>query len=364
MIKILLVLFSLTFFLPQPTFAQTQLPTTYERATVNQIINDGETTVGGTKNLFQRVKLTLLTGDMKGKVIEITHGDQMLLSPSQKVRDGETVILQYIGDKPRIIEKYRTPWIVGFILLFFTVIFLLTGKKGLGAIAGMAISLGVILFFVVPQILSGADPLLISILGSVFILFTSIYLAHGFSKPTHVAIGATCISLFATALLAISAVALFRLSGLGSEDAYSLQQGFSRVINFQGLLLGGIIIGTLGALDDVTTTQTTTIFELHHTDTRLSVSQLYQKGMTIGKEHIASLVNTLILAYAGASIGIFIFLIMGIQNNVQPLWVMLNSELLTEEIIRSIVGSLGIVIAVPITTILAALFATYEIRIK
>jgi uncharacterized membrane protein len=350
-------------FFPKTSFAQTPSQT-FEKARVDQILKTGETNVGGSKNLFQIVQLTLLSGKDKNTQVKITYGDQITLSPSQEVHSGETVIVQYTGDKIQIVEKYRTPWLITFILLFFLFIFALSGKKGLGAIAGMIISLSVIIFFVVPQILSGSDPLFVSLVGSFFILFTSIYLAHGFSRQTTVAVGATSVSLTLTAILAIASVSLFRLSGLGSEDAYSLQQGFNGIINFQGLLLGGIIIGTLGALDDVTTTQTTTIFELFKTDTKLSMQQLFHKGMIIGKEHIASLVNTLILAYAGASIGVFIFLILGLRQHVQPLWVMLNSELITEEIIRSLVGSLGIVIAVPITTAFAAFFAKHEIHVK
>jgi uncharacterized membrane protein len=360
--KLFLFLFGLSLLFPSSIFAQSPQPT-YEKAHVDQIVKSGETTVGGSKNLFQIVKLTLLSGKDKGKQIQITYGDQIILSPSQTVHPGETVIIQETAGKAQIIEKYRTPWMLSFIMLFFLCVFLLSGKKGLGAIAGMVISLSVIIIFVVPQILSGSDPLLVSIAGSIFIMFTSIYLAHGFSKQTTVAVGATCISLAITALLAISSVSLFRLSGLGSEDAYSLQQGFNGIINFPGLLLGGIIIGTLGALDDVTTTQTTTIFELFKTDQKLSFQELFQKGMVIGREHIASLVNTLILAYAGASIGVFIFLILGIRQHAQPLWVMLNSELITEEVVRSLVGSLGIVIAVPLTTAVAAFFAKHEIKI-
>lgn len=360
--KLFTTLAILFLFFPKTSFAQTPSQA-FEKARVDQIIKTGETNVGGAKNLFQIVQLTLLSGKDKNKQVKITYGDQITLSPSQEVRAGETVIVQYTGDKIQIVEKYRTPWLISFILLFFLFIFALSGKKGLGAIAGMVISLSVIIFFVVPQILSGSDPLFVSLVGSFFILFTSIYLAHGFSRQTTVAVGATCVSLTLTAILAIASVSLFRLSGLGSEDAFSLQQGFNGIINFQGLLLGGIIIGTLGALDDVTTTQTTTIFELFKTDTKLSMQQLFHKGMIIGKEHIASLVNTLILAYAGASIGVFIFLILGLRQHVQPLWVMLNSELITEEIIRSLVGSLGIVIAVPITTAFAAFFAKHDIKI-
>jgi uncharacterized membrane protein len=192
----------------------------------------------------------------------------------------------------------------------------------------------------------------------------TMYLAHGFGTQTHIALSATALSLFLTALFSILFVSLAKLSGMGTEDAYSLQQGFGQVINFRGLLLGGIIIGALGVLDDVTTTQAAAIHELHETNPKASFEDLFRKGMRVGQTHIASVINTLVLAYAGASIGIFIYLHLGIKQDIQPLWVMLNSEVIMEEVIRTLAGSLGLILAVPITTLLAAFFAKNTIKIS
>lgn len=313
--------------------------------------------------------MRILEGADKGKDIILEHGGVFTINEAQKVSPGETVVLrknttsegkaQYF-----VADKYRLPWVGGILLGFFLIVSVIAGRKGIGALLGMGISLAVIMWFIVPQILSGADPLLISIMGSVFILVVTMYLAHGFSKQTHIALSATAISLFLTALFSVFFVSLARLSGLGSEDAYSLAQGFGQTINFQGLLLGGIIIGALGVLDDVTTTQAATIHELAQDNPKSTFESLMRKGMAVGREHIASVVNTLVLAYAGASIGIFIFLHLGLQQNSQPLWVMLNSEVIMEEVIRTLAGSLGLVLAVPITTILAAFFAKNTIKIQ
>jgi uncharacterized membrane protein len=140
-----------------------------------------------------------------------------------------------------------------------------------------------------------------------------------------------------------------------------LQQGkFS--IDMQGLLLGGIIIGALGVLDDTTTTQSATIFALSEANEKMKVKDLIIKGLQVGKEHITALVNTLVLAYAGVSLPIFIFLVLNPLN--QPIWVILNSEMLVEEIARTIAGSVGLILAVPITTVLAAFFSRYSVKIK
>jgi uncharacterized membrane protein len=194
-------------------------------------------------------------------------------------------------------------------------------------------------------------------------MVTTIYLAHGVSQQTTIAIISTFVSLIITIVISILFVDLIKLSGTGSEDIYSLVQGFKGTINFQGLLLGGIIIGTLGVLDDVTTTQTTTMYTLAEANPAYTVSTLFKHGMKIGREHITSLVNTLVLAYAGASIGVFIYLFLGMKQGTAPLWVMLNSEFIVEEIVRTLSGSIGLVLAVPITTLLASFFAKYSVKI-
>lgn len=136
------------------------------------------------------------------------------------------------------------------------------------------------------------------------------------------------------------------------DDAVSLLLGPTQNLNYKGLLLTGIIIGALGVLDDITTSLTASIFEIQKTNPNISFSKLVYSALEIGKEHIASLVNTLVLAYAGASLPIFLIIILNPNNT--PLWVILNSELLIEEVIRTVIGSMGLVIAVPITTYLAS----------
>jgi uncharacterized membrane protein len=372
LILFLLLLGISSFFLsPHITHAQAPQPQKQEfyKAKVNTIVSEGKKDVGSKQNISQIISVHLLEGPDKGKDITMEHGGMFTISESQKVTSGDTVVLTRSSDQTgkaiySVADKYRLPWVGGILAGFFLIVFFIAGKKGLGALLGMIFSLAVIMWFIVPQILGGADPLLISVTGSVFILIVTMYLAHGFKTQTHIALSATALSLFLTALFSILFVSIARLSGLGSEDAYTLQQGFNEIINFRGLLLGGIIIGALGVLDDVTTTQAATVHELHETNPKATFEDLFRKGMRVGQEHIASVVNTLVLAYAGASIGIFIFLHLGMQQEAQPLWVMLNSEVIMEEVIRTLAGSLGLILAVPITTLLAAFFAKNTIKIQ
>ncbi len=183
----------------------------------------------------------------------------------------------------------------------------LSGWHGVGSLAGMMISVAVIAKYIVPQILTGTDPLFVSIVGCTFVMVTTICLAHGFSKQTTVALVSTAATLIGIGLLSVFITGVTKLTGLGSDDAYSLKMGPTASINFRGLLFGGILIGALGVLDDVTTGLSASVFELSQANVKLSFGELTRAGLRVGREHINSLVNTLILAYAGASLPIFIY---------------------------------------------------------
>lgn len=364
-------LFVFLFFLfPSIIYAQSPhaRKSEFYKAEVIHIIEEGSRKIGNKNNLFQNVELLIMEGPEDGKKIIIEYGGMFTITETQKLKKGDVVILSNseVNGKMqyRIADTYRLNNLLYIFTGFFLLVLITAGRKGIGSFLGMMISLAVIIFFIIPQILNGQDPLLVSLTGSLFIMVITIYLAHGRSRQTSIAVLSTFISLVLTIAISIFLVKLSSLSGFGSEDIYALTQGFSGRINFQGLLLGGIIIGTLGVLDDITTTQTSVIFTLAENNHKLSSKDLFTNGMKIGREHIASLVNTLVLAYAGASIGVFIFLILGLRLNSQPLWVILNSEVIMEEIIRTIVGSTGLILAVPITTLLASFFAKYSLKIK
>lgn len=350
-------------FLSNATFVSAQTPSPeskpkeeVSKAKVVQVLEEGTKDVGGQKHPFQKVKLQLLEGPEKDKKITIIHGDMTSLREEQKVKSDETVVvtktISQQSTSYQIIDKYRLDKLLPFIILFVVIVLAISRFKGLGSLVGLAISFAVILQFIVPSILAGDDPLITSIIGSFFIMVTTLYIAHGFSTKIHIALIATAISLISTGLLAFLAVQSLSLSGLGSEDAASLLYGQAGAINFQGLLLGGIIIGSLGVLDDITTGLAASIEELAKANSKLSFKQLFSGGLRIGSEHIASLVNTLALAYAGAGLPLFLFIVLNPQN--YPIWLLLNSELVMEEIVRTLAGSIGLVLAVPLTAALAA----------
>jgi len=357
--KTIFILICLFLFVNKPIKAETKHQQ-YLKAEVVEIIEEGQRKIqDNISHEFQKVKLKILEGANKNKIIEIEHGGSFDLKEDQKVKQGNTVIVAKQENQQGnsfyfISDKYRLGNLAFVAFIFFFAVVLIGGIQGVGSILGMLLSLIIVLKVLVPAILNGYNPLLASIFVSILIMVSTIYLAHGINKKTHIAVASTCISLILTGVLAVLFVKMALLTGLGSEEAFSLTLGQTADINFKGLLLGGIIIGALGSLDDVTTSQTAMIFELDEVNKKLSFEELIKRGINIGKEHVAGMVNTLILAYVGASLALFLIFYIGAQD--KPFWMIANSEVIAEEIIRSLSGSIGLILAVPITTFLSAYF--------
>jgi uncharacterized membrane protein len=232
--------------------------------------------------------------------------------------------------------------------VFAVVVVALGRLRGLLALAGIALSLGVLLVFIFPALLDGAAPLGVALTGATVIAFGTLYLAHGVSDRTTVALLGTMASLGLTAALAVGFAAAAELSGLASEESLTLLT-FAPGLDFRGLLLAAVIIGTLGVLDDVTITQVAAVWELRRTDPSLGRRQLYAAGIRIGRDHIASTVNTLVLAYAAAALPL---LLIYTQSGLAFAEV-LTTETVAVEIVQTLVGSIGLVASVPLTTALA-----------
>lgn len=330
------------------------------KAKVVEVVDEGEIVSGDYKNLYQDLRLELLDGPSKGKIIVLTHGNIVTLKEEQLVSAGEkVVVLEYSrpdGSSEYIVtDKYRLDNMIYIAIAFALVVLSIARWKGIGSLIGLSISFLVIIYFIIPQILQGRDALIITIIGASAIMISTLYLAHGFNKKTSIALLSTMLTFIFIGVLSIIFVGFVRISGLGSDDAYSLQYGFTNEINFKGLFLGGILIGALGVLDDITTSLTTSIFEIAKNHKKASYKNLFNSGMEIGREHIASLVNTLVLAYAGVSLPIFLFIVLNPARH--PIWAILNSELIAEEVVRVMAGSFGLILAVPLTALLASFFA-------
>lgn len=234
---------------------------------------------------------------------------------------------------------------------FAAVVIALGGWRGTAALGGLVASVGVLLIFVLPAILDGRSPILVAVFGSAAIAYLALYLAHGFNLMTTVALIGTLAALTLTALLSAAAVGLASFTGFTSEESFLLTLFDS--VDVRGLLLAGIVLGAAGAIDDVTVTQASAVWELKAANPALQASELFRRGLRVGRDHIASMVNTLMLAYAGASMPLLVLFVLSEQS----LGTVANSEVVAVEIVRTLVGSIGLVAAVPFTTWLAAVTA-------
>ncbi|MDB4978464.1 MAG: lipoprotein [Candidatus Peribacteria bacterium] len=335
--------------------ALSQPKSEFERGKVLAITKEVPDNFAGIDRTVQTVHIKITAGPDTGKEFDLENGvlgnrNDMRLSV------GETVVLEKLEKSDgnieyQVREKYRLPAVLYLGLFFVVLAFAFGGITGLTSLLGLVVSVFILMFFVIPKIVAGSDPLTVCLIASFAIACTSLYLAHGFHKRTTVALISTLVTLAISAILAVSFVHIAKLFGMGSEESMFLQYGVLDKVDLRGLLLGGIIIGCLGVLDDVTTAQTAAIDEIGKANPNMSYHDLRKAGMSVGKEHIASLINTLALAYVGASLPLL--LLFKVQAD-SPAWVVLNSEFLAEEIIRTLVGSSTLLFAVPISTWLAA----------
>jgi uncharacterized membrane protein len=285
--------------------------------------------------------------------------------PAALMREGEDAIVQVAGTgedseivgvtPPDVQTAYqfsgefqRRPVLLFTAILFAVMVIVVGLWRGVGALGGMAASLAVILLFVVPSLVEGNSPILVAMVGATAIAAVTLYISHGFTRISHVAILGITGALLLTAALAWAGTELARFSGFTSEESglLTLFEG----IDVAGLLLAGIVLGTAGALDDVAVTQAASVWELAAADPGSERRTWFSRAMRIGRSHIASTVNTLLLAYAGAALPLLILFVLAEQS----LGAIANSEIVAVEIIRTLIGSIGLVAAVPLTTWLAA----------
>jgi uncharacterized membrane protein len=288
---------------------------------------------------FQQIKLG---ADVVAAGIE--EGDELRLT-----RDGGAEG----GARYEFYDFPRTTPLVVLSIAFVVVVGLVARLRGLASLLGLGIAFFLLLEFVLPGLLADESPLLVSLIGSAAIMFVVLYLAHGFSARTTTALIGTLFGLALAAGLGTIAVAAARLSGLTSEETVQLQT-FDPTLNFSGLVLAGTVVAGLGILNDVTITQASAVWQLHEVDSTLGWRRLYRRGMAVGRDHIASTVYTIVFAYAGAALPLLLLF----ELYQQPLGVLLTSSVLAEEIIRTLVGSIALVLAVPLTTAIGAFFAT------
>jgi len=303
---------------------------------------------------YQNLELLVTKGSLVGENINIENGE-MALANSKKYKIGDRLLVGFVKDIDGadyfyIMDYYRSDSMLKLFIIFVILAVLIAGWKGASSIVGMGLSFVVIFKFILPRILDGADPIFVSVLGTCLIIPISFYMSHGFSKKTTVAIVGTIISLIITGILAGVFVDVLKISGFASEEAGFLSVAMGGKINMKGILIAGMVVSALGILDDITISQASIAYQLKKTNPELSWQELNKQAMDIGRDHIASMINSLILVYAGASMPLLLLFV----NNPHPFGEVINYEIVADEIVRTMVGSIGLILAVPITTMVAS----------
>lgn len=245
-------------------------------------------------------------------------------------------------------DRDRDALLVVLALVFAAAVVGLGRIRGIAALVALTLSVAILILFILPAIIAGRDAVLVALSGGGGIMLISLYLAHGYHRLTHVATLGAFGALALTAGLSWIAVTVGKFSGLVTEESFFLLS--IPGLDLNGILLAGIVLGALGALDDVTVTQASAVWEVYGANPDMSTAELYASGLRVGRDHIVSTVNTLLLAYAGAALPLLI--LFTLSN--QPLGVVASSEVVALEIVRTLVGSIGLVAAVPFTTWLSA----------
>ena len=348
----ILFIFLFTTLLP-PVHAQPSTPIDFE-ATVIHLESDHQR---DTDQSFQpmRIEVQGTQGEWLDQVI-ILDNDQLTTSALPDLKVGDNVIVTYMqnpdgSDLFLITDYVRRPSLMLLFALFVFLTLIIARSQGLASLLGMIISFLIIFYWILPQILKGVDPLFTTISACLIIIPVNFYLSHGLNKKTTVAVIGTLIALVITGLLSRFFIGHSKLTGFGSEEANFLQYLTGGQVDMKALLLSGIIISLIGVLDDITVSQAAIVAKLKEANHKLKQQELFIRAMDVGKDHIASLVNTLILVYAGAALPLLLLFI----NSQESSFRLLNYEMVAEEIVRMLLASIGLIIAVPITTFIASI---------
>lgn len=320
------------------------------RGEVVEIVREETRDIIGTKAdaLVQTLRVKVFSGARAGEVVEFEN-DLIKLSVGEKIFINRQVTID--GDEIFLLKDVdRRADLLALLVLFAGLLVWFAGRQGVRALLSLALSVGVILFGLVPLLLAGYNPAGVSLLVAGIILALVLFGTHGFKPHTFLAYGGTMAAVVLTCALAWFWVAQLRLTGFSSDASVYLNFATDGRLDFTGLFLGSIIIGILGILDDVSITQASVVQELKAANDKLNFFELYSRAIRVGRDHVGSLVNTLALAYVGISLPLVLFL----SGSPAPVTHLLNQEIVAAELVRILIGSIGLVLAVPFTTLLAA----------
>ncbi len=324
---------------------------TFSKARVLAVSNEQIVDIVGTDTeaSSQTIRAEILNGVNRGEVITFDN-DYIQLDEGAVFYLRHTTNAVEGSDYYSVADPYRLNILLGLGIVFLLLVFFFGGIQGIRGLASLAGSLVLIFWLLIPGILQGYSPILVSIGVSSLIIIIGSYITHGVTKTTTAAVLGMIGTVVLTGIAAYAIVYAANLSGYSSEESVYLNFNTGGSINMIGLLFGGIMIGLLGVLYDSAIGQAVAVEELFRAGAHMTKAQVYARAIRIGREHIGALVNTLAIAYVGVALPLLLLIATGSDGN---LAFMLNSEVFATEIIRILIGSIGLVLAVPITTLIA-----------
>ena len=316
------------------------------------------------------LKVRVTSGSQRGREVSLDLGGGTapnLASAARPYSPGDRVLLAYLPAAPageatpspddgeerfRVLDHIRWPWLIGAGALFAAVVVLVARGQGARALVGLLVAVCVLWQFVIPRLLTGQAPVPVALAGCALIAIPALLVTNGWGRESVVPLAGIGGSLIVVGLLTTAAVHIAHISGMAASEELSLVYvGTRGLVNPQGLLLAGMLIGAVGALVDVTVGQSAAIFEFHDADPTASRAELFRRGMNVGRAHVAAAVHTLVLAYAGAALPLLLLIAM-YAPSLSDLW---NRELIGVEVLRSVTGSVGLAVSMPLTSWLACL---------
>ncbi len=366
MLKKISVIFTLLLFAPSLVFAQTdgvaqpQNDRVFKAKVIKIIEERMVSREDGSKARQQNLLLRGLEKEWKNKEIEHLGISEMDIIGTNTYKIGDKVLVSEMRRNGGEVSYYivdfvRSGYLFWLAIIFAIIIVIIGRKKGVKSLISLIVSFFIIFKFIVPGIINGGNPLIIGVLGSVIILSLIIYLTEGWNRKSHIAILSIFFSLVVTFILSWIFTNLTRLTGLAQEEAAFLTGANNGLINFKGLLLTGILIGTIGVLDDVVVGQIESVKQIRNANPGLTNRQVYKSAYEVGNTHLGAIINTLFLTYAGASLPLLLLFYLN-PTGLVSFGQVINNEAIATEIVRTIIGSIGIALSIPISTYLATIW--------
>lgn len=349
----------------QYTAQDPALENTVQAEVLTILENHNQPDESGYLQIYQKLEVEILTaGPYQGQRVTLNYNGMGNSARDMTFKVGERAMLM-VASRPAgmpgsetananapifiVTDHVRLAPLVALTAMLIFVTLIIGRWQGARALVGLGLSIALLGGFILPQILADRDPLLVSLIGIGAVLALTTFLIQGWNPSAHTALLSILASLFTTALLAVIWTRIAHLSGFGSEETLYLHAMGVR-LNMQGLLLAGIIIGTGGVLDDVVLAQSVGTFELAAAAPGLGFRELYRRAMKMGNAHLLTMINTLILAYASVALPLLLLFVL----YPEPAYMTLNREMIAQEVVHTLVGSLGVMLAVPLTTGIAA----------